>query len=449
MTTFRMSAPPLPRDAAEARRVEHTRLRRRVVYDMHREDVLTRMAQVVGTVRRDAWPPPDLSSNPARHVYSQLAGLYRSSPEVTPPEGAELVAASMAESGLWSLMQRVQRDTLALREMLVRVDIVDEEPVYRPVFPDMVEIEVDPARPSRLLSVAEWIPHGDSWARLVTDIRNGGVYRAESPDGQDISSEVIGGRFEGQSFPWMVQDAPVMPYVAYHAAETGHAWDAYTGAGVIDGTLSLAVYYTLLAHVLADASWAQRYAIGVEVDGLSAEAAQAEVTTDPATLLMLRAQADLAGQPVVGQWAAPLDPSDLINTIEKYERRLVDQALGQVGVTRRDSDVRSAMSLAVSRESQREAQAAYEPLFRRADLQLIRLTAGLLGASQDGWRINYRALPKEARELQAETDRLISQIEAGLIDRVSAYQQLHPGLTRPEAEAAVQQIAQINRQYAA
>jgi len=439
---------PLPRDPAEAQRVEHTRLRRRIVYDMHHQDVLSRLAQTVGTVRRDAWPPADLSSNPARHVYSQLAGLYRKSPMVIPPDGGEMVAAAMADSGLWSLMSRVQRDTLAFNEMLLHVSIVDGQPVYRPVYPDMVSVVTDPARPDVIVEVREWMEHEGSWARVVTSIDGTASYRAETPEGADISQDVLGGRFVGVSYPWQVDGRPVLPYVCYHAAETGHQWDAYSGRGVFEGSLNLAVQYTMYAHVLADASWAQRYAIGVEVDGLDATNAQAEVVTDPASLLMLRAQAEV-GQPVVGQWSAPQDPAALLSAIERYERRIMDTALGQIGVTRQDSDVRSAMSLAVSRESQREAQAAYEPQFRRADIQLMRLTAGLLGGPVDGWRIRYQSLPRDPRELQMEVDRTLKLIESGLLDRVSAYQSMHPGLTRDEAEQAVQRIAQINRQYAA
>ena len=40
------SAPPLPSDPAEIRRVEHTRLRRRVLYNLHEQDIVTRLTAV-------------------------------------------------------------------------------------------------------------------------------------------------------------------------------------------------------------------------------------------------------------------------------------------------------------------------------------------------------------------------------------------------------------------
>lgn len=450
-------APPLPSDTAEAQRVEHTRLRRSVIYGMHKPHVLERIRKTVGNIRQEAWPLPDMASNPARHVFSQLAGLYSQVPEVIPPDGGELVAAAISDAGYWQMAQRLQRDTLALNDHLVRVTIEGDGPVFRMVPPDLVEVTTDPAYPDRLTSVREWYQDPDQpseWIVLLTDPRSR-EYRALTQAGEDISKRVLGGDYTGAAYPYMVGDSPVLPYIAYHAAQTGYAWDPYTGFEVIDGSLQLGVYYTLLAHVMADASWAQRYVVGVEIagaapsDGDKPATTRVEVVTDPATLLQMRAQEDLQGQPVVGQWSAPIEPGDLFDAIERYERRVVEMALGQAGVSRRDSDVRSAMSLAVSRETQREAQRAYEPLFRRSDLQLLRLVSGLMGGPQDGWRINYRALPRDPAELQSETDRLIKQIESGLIDRITAYQTMHPGLTRDEAEARVAEIARINRQYAA
>jgi|TARA_R100001530_G_scaffold124435_2_gene92642 hypothetical protein len=421
--------------------VEHTRLRRRVLYNLHEQDIVSRLTKTVGNVRREAWPPPDLTANPARHVFSQLAGLYRQVPEVMPPEGGELAAAAMSEAGYWQLATRVQRDTLGLNNSLVHLSIVEGEPVYRLVWPDMVQVEVDPRQPSIVVAVREWSIDPDDpskWVTLVTDPRTPS-YRALDASGNDVSDRVLGGAFAGDSYPWWTDAGAVLPYVAYSSAETGYAFDAYSGAEVFEGSLQLGVYYTMLAHTFADASWAQRYAIGAEPVGLDSASTgrRAEIVTDPATLLLLRQADDSSGQPVVGQWTSPVDPSSMLSAIERYERRIVEMALGTVGVSRRESDVRSAASLAVSREAQREAQRSYEPLFRRSDLQLIRLTAGLLGAPVDGWRITYKSLPKDPNEQAAELQSITTRLEAGLLDKVSAYMELHPGLTREEAREAL------------
>lgn len=448
------TSPPLPSDQAEAARIEHTRLRRRILYGTHEQDVVERLTKTIGNVRREAWGPPDMTSNPYLQVWTQLAALYRESPQASPPSGAEDAAAAIAEAGYWTLMQRVQRDTLGLREMLVRVDLDDEgQPVYRTVPPDMVRVEVNPFRPSEIVAVREWIPDPDNkgeWVVLVVDPRTA-TYRAENTEGTDVSERVLGGNFEGEAYPWRPEGKPVLPYVLYHAANTGYAFDPYTGREAVEGTLQLSVHYSLYGHILRNAAWAQKYIIGAEPAGLSlADGGQrAEVITDPATALILQPMEGMEGQsPQVGQWTSPVDPRAVIESIQTYERRIVGMALGAAEVTRAEADVRSGYSLAVSRESQREAQRGYEPLFRRSDLKMVRLTAGLMGLPTQGWDIKYHSIPRDPRELKAEMDHLAELITAGLMDKVTAYQQLHPGMAREEAEGAIKAIAETNRRFA-
>lgn len=451
----KMRAPPLPADPMEALRVEHTRLRRRIEYSMHAGDVRSRVVEAVGSTRAGAWRILDMTSNPAWYVTSQLAALYREVPEVMPPAGAEDVAAAIAEAGYWQLAQRVQRDAIAFNDELVRVDVDRDtkEPSFRLVPPDLVELDCSPLAPSQPRVVREWIEDPDDsarWVRLVTDPGRR-IYQALDTDGNDVSARVLGEVYTGDDYPFIVGGKPVLPYVAYHAAESGHLLDPYTGREVFEGSLQLGVYYSFFGHILRNAAHGQRWVMGAEPDGgdVDEEGRRKEVVADPATLLILRQLEGMEGQAQVGQFAPPVDPDRILMAIERYEQRLVEMALSTVGVSRRQSDVRSAMSLAVSREAQREAQRAYEPMFRRSDIRLLRLVAGLSGAPMDGWRIGYRSLPRDAAELDAELKRMTDSIAAGLLDKVTAYQQLHPGLLRTEAEAAVIEIADTNRRLAA
>lgn len=450
-----MHAPPLPTNTVEARRVEHTRLRRRILYGHHAGDVRDRIQAAIGNVRQKAWGPIDMTSNPYLHVWSQLSALYRESPEVVPPEGAEVVAAALAECGYWSLAQRIQRDTLGLREMLVHITLDPDggHPILRPVFPDLVKVEVSALRPNMPVAVTEWIPDpdGDGWIRLVTDPRTE-TYRAEDTDGNDVSERVLGGIFSGDAYPWRdkLTGQPLLPYIAYHAAQTGYFFDSYTGQEVVEGTLQVSLYYSFYGHILRNAAWAQRVVIGGVPLGLEVtDGKSAEVTTDPASILFLSPPEDYQGQPVVTQWSSPVDPEKVLGSIQSYEQRIVEMALGSADVARTSSDIRSGYSLAVSREAQREAQRAYEPQFRRSDLQLLRLLSRLMGVPSEGWRITYRSLPRDPTELKAEWERMEALIAAGLLDKATAYQELHPGLTRREAEEAVSEIARINRLLAA
>lgn len=446
--------PPTPSSAQEAQRVEHAAMRRRVMYGMHKLDVEERLVNALGTTRARAVRLVDMTANPAWYVCSQLAALYRELPEVLPPDGAEETAFALLESGWWQLAARNQRDTIAFNDQLVRVDLDEETgaPSFRLVPPDLFEVDVHPLRPSQPLAVREWIPDPDDtdkWVMLSTDPRTR-TYQALAADRKtDVTERVLGqpGRasFSGEAYPWVIDGQAVLPYVAYHSAVTGFGLDPYTGREVFEGALQLGVYYSFFGHALRQASWAQRWALGAEPMGGDVDEAgrRRDVVADPASVVMLRQIEDATGAQV-GQWGAPVDPDRLYAAISRYEQRLVEMALSTVGVSRRESDVRSAMSLAVSREAQREAQRAYEPVFRRSDLQLLRLVAGLRGEPTEGWTIRYRSLPRDHQELDAELDRWLKQLDAGLVDRVTVYRQLHPGVEEAEAQAALARIDAIN-----
>lgn len=451
-----LQGPPVPQDTQEAARVQHTRGRRAILYGLHEEMVRERITLALGVTRANAVRIVDLTANPAWYVCSQLSALYREIPEVVPPVGAEDTAAAVMDAGWWQLAQRVQRDTIALNDCFVRVDLDPDtgEPAFRLVPSDLVKVVSNPLAPSQPLALKEWIPDPEDpskWVRLVTDPRSR-KYAAFDPDGADVTDRVLGGpSFSGEAYPFLVNGQPVLPYVAYHAAETGYALDPYTGREVWEGALQLGVYYSFFGHALRQASWAQRWIAGLRPVGgdVDESGRRKDMVADPSTVAVFEPSDEMpaGGMGQVGQWTAPVDPDRFYSAIERYERRLVEMALSSVGVSRRESDVRSAMSLAVSREAQRDAQRAYEPVFRRSDLRLMRLVAGLRGEPMDGWRINYRSLPRDSAELAAEVDRLVKLIDADLLDRVSAYQQLHPGLTDAEALIAVQKIAETNARF--
>lgn len=425
-------------------------MRRAILYGLHEPLVRDRLTRALGTTRANATRIVDMTANPAWYVCSQLSALYRQLPEVLPPEGAEETAAAVLEAGWWQLAQRVQRDTIALNDTFVRVDVDPDtgEPSFRLIPADLVEVVSSPLRPSQPLAVKEWIRDPDDatkWVQLITDPRVR-LYVARDANGVDVTERVLGApSFSGDAYPFLVGDRPVLNVVAYHATESGYCLDPYTGREIWEGALQLGVFYSFFGHALRQASWAQRWAVNAKPAGMGLDETgrRAEVVADPSTVAAFEGAED--GGVQIGQWTAPVAPEGFYAAIERYERRLVEAALSTVGVSRRESDVRSAMSLAVSREAQRDAQRAYEPVFRRSDLHLLRLVAGLRGEPTDGWRIQYRSLPRDSAEIAAEVERTERLIGMGLLDRVSAYQQLHPGLTDDEAEAAVRRIAETNQ----
>lgn len=435
-------------------RVDHTRLRRRLLYSQFSADLDSRIRQAVGNVKADAWKPLDLTANPYLSIWQQTAVLYDVAPEVVTVAGSEPVLSALTESGAWALMQRVQRDTLGLREMLLRVAATAEgDLIVRPVFPDMVQVDVDPGDPACPVRIKEWLFDPDlGWIRHVYDIRDpmAPFYAAFAADGTDVSAQVLGGDFTGAAYPFrLATGEPILPWVLYHASETGCVWDPYTMREVVEGSLMLGVYLTFFGHVLRDASWPQRYVIGARVLGADTVDGEGnvlvgrrEVVTDPATLLEMEMDPTFTGQPLVGQWNASADPEKLLTSISMYERRILTLAGIQApDVTRTDSDIRSGYSLAVSREQVRTLQRVYEPQFRRGDLRLLAVSAALLnratGAAyaeeEAAYRVTYCGLPKSPQEVLAELAEIKARTDAGLLGPVTAYQELNPGT--PYAEA--------------
>jgi hypothetical protein len=350
----------------------------------------------------------------------------------------------------------VQRDTLAFREMLIRVSASPAgELTYRPVFPDLVEAWSDPSTPGVPYRVREAVASPRyGWEIHDLDL-SGPSYRVTSRDGQDITEAVLGGNFDGAAYPYRLADGtPILPYTLYHAAETGCLWDAYTMREVVEGSLMLGVYLTFYGHILRHASWPQRYIVGaspmgaevVDGDGGESAVARREVTADPAVVIEMAPDPNFSGQPIIGQWTTSADPEAVLRSIAMYERRVLTLAgVTAPDVTRTDSDIRSGYSLAVSRESIREAQRAFEPQFRRGDLSTLALSAALLNRatgssypeSPDAYRIAYRGLPRSPQEMAAQLADLTARQAAGMIGPISAYMELHPDASRADAVIAL------------
>jgi len=442
--------PPVS-DQAARRRMEHQRLRWRLLYGQAEQDIEARIRQAIGNIRREMWGPIDMSSNPFLDAWNAASALYKEAPTIIPPSAAEQVVMAQVDSvGWWSRMQRVQRDTLALRECPVFIDWQPNQPlVIRQVPPYMVEVKVYPRRPTQPRQVTEWARDPDAptrWVRHVYD-QPSASYRVYDERDLDVTERVAGGTFEGDSYPWQGARGPILPWVTYHAQDTGWYWDAYAAREVVEGTLQLGVLYSYYSHLMRAASWAQRYVIGAEPVGaeVDAEGGTREVVTDPASLLQLQVS-DGSTNTTVGQWQPSADPERVLASVHSYERRVLDKAVGSLSVSRASSDIRSGFSLAVSREDQRALQRSYTPSFRRTDLELLGKIADMQGLERRGWRIEYKSIPQDPTESQAQLDRISKLVDLGLIDRVTAYMELHPAVTHDEAVAAVAMIAATNNQ---
>lgn len=464
--------PPAPPNGIEARRWEHTRLRRRLLEGTWERDLLERLEVQLGSVRRQAWGVPDLSSNPFRIICRELSALYMAAPDVrhtrSPDRAEALVGGSgiIARSGLWATMQRFQSLTLGCREYWQRIHVSEDGRLtYRPVAPDMTLAYSAEDRPDYPLAVYELRlrvpPDGVGqpiWTYDVLDIRDpdAPVYavRAVMGDGRlgdDLTVAYLGQSYSGEAYPYRRSDGrPILPYVLYHAERVGdRLWDAYEGMETVEGSLNLAVSYSFLLHVLKDASWPQRYAVGVRPQGASLEGtvsgARLEIITDPATILQFEAVDEQ--QPLIGQFAAGADAAALEQTIGAMANRLAqDAGLSPTDISRLSGSARSGYAIALTNEGKRDAQRKYAPSFRASDEELVMKTAILLNRAtgsafpEGGYSVSYRAIPLSASELDARRKHALEMLEAGLMSRVEAVRLFDEGLTVEDARAVLEEI---------
>ena len=387
-------APP----TADMARWAESALRWRMLYGYWRQDVDQELAERLGAVKALAWKKADVSGNPFRSICQQVATLYDGASVWSCAAGdfAADMAALLDGAGWQQLMQRGQRDCEGMREVFVRADMGTDGLTLRLVHPHMV-VARGTASCSDLPVVwreARVRRYGGSdvwtWDEINIEDEDAPTYRVLSQDGT-VREEI----------PW--PDAwrwgdgrPLMPVATYHAQRTGQMWDAFEAHELVEGTINVALLWSMFTHATLRASWPQRYAVGVDFAGASAEgpaqAARQQIVADPATVLLLGKSQDYDGQPLVGQWSAASDPDKIAEAVGQYEARMIAYSgLSPSDFARTSGDPRSGYALAISSEGQRKAAKRRAPSYRRGDAYLARVVAALVGDLPDGdvWSVRY------------------------------------------------------------
>ena len=468
--------PILPRDTIEARRWEHTRLRRRLLEGTWEMDLVERLEVHLGTVRRQAWGWPDMSSNVYRQICRELAALYVLPPDVSHPtrgqfaEGLVGPDGVIARSGLWATMSRYQALVIGCREYWQRVHVTaDGRVTYRPVPPDMTVAKASEDRPDYPVRIQELRPRWHEgrnaycWTWDVLSIEDPAypVYEVREAKlggelGEDMTAMYLGGTFSGDAYPYRRNDGrPILPYVLYHAERIGdRLFDAWEGREVVEGSLNLAVMFSMLFHAMKDASWPQRYAVGARPVGAGvagdAAGSRMEVIADPATVLLMEAESEQ--QPVIGQWQPAADVEKMEQTIAAVANRLAqDAGVSPADIQRMGGTARSGYAIALSSEAKRDCQRKYAQSFRASDEQLVMTTAILLNRAtgttypEGGYSVAYRSIPLSGQELEARRKHALELMEAGLMTRIDAMRLLDDSLTEQDAVAKLLEIDAMTR----
>ncbi len=466
----KMPTPPAPSNPEEAMRWEHTRHRRALMEGRWQRLLEDRLQEQLGSTRRQAWGQPDLSANPFKVVATELSTLYDADPDVKHNRAGDVSGFTdlVSRAALWPQMSRFQSMVIALREMWMRVDVEDGRLIYRPVPPDMTIAESDPSRPTIPTAYAEvrlrYVRGETVWAWDVLDIRDPAnpsyTVRLATDDakfGEDVTEEVLGARFDGAAYPYRrnpvgneTLGAPILPVVLYHASLYGdRLFDAYNGVELYEGSLSLALYYSYLGHCLRDASFPQRYAIGVRIAGSDmvdggTRGQRVEVITDPTTILML--DAAMEQQPQVGQFQAGADVEKLEATIAAIAHRLAtDAGLSPSELQRTSGSAKSGYAISLSQDGKRTAQRRYVMQFSDSDQRLMAVSATLYNRAmgtqfpEGGWSVLYREIPLSPEELSSRREHILAMQEAGLMTRVEALRYFG-SLSEADAKAALDAI---------
>ncbi len=464
---------PRPESEFDQERWSHSSLRRRMLSGLWEQDLKDSISNHVQSQRAQAWGVPDLSSNVFCSVVTQLAALYDVRPTVTnASDAAALIEPGglIDAAGLFPLMPRFESNTLGMREMMMRVSY-DKKATglhYRPVTPDRFVAWSRAAAPSIMTGFKELRLRTDPdtkedvWAWDLVDVTDPEkpVYQVlevnEQGETSDQTAKYLGSDLSGPNYP--IRDAagtPRLDGVLYHAEAIGDGlWDAWKGCEVVYGSLKASVLWTFFGHAVLDASWPQRWAANAKVSGVEVtDAGQAgrrqQIPADPAMIIIFELLEENGGQAMIGQWEPAANIDDLFAAIGQYESRLSEFAnVSPADIQRVSGEARSGYAIAITNEGKRTAQRRFEPQFRRGDLEVIELSAILVNRAtgsafpESGYGVAYESVPLSAAERKAVLEAITLKVDMGLMSKIDAFMELHPGVNREEAIKRLRQIRQ-------
>lgn len=469
-------APPLMATDWDNKRCEHLALRSRMLSGRWLPDLERALNKHISPDRRAQWGLPEPSRNPFASVTKQLGGVLYTQPPAISGNGADQkLLGPVADAGLWNLMQRFSTDLVGLRENVMRVDGSPAHPLqYRRVAPWLSRAEASIEQPDvpTLLQEAQVRAHPDNgkptWVWETLDVRDpdAPIHTIVSGDRkQDWTTHYLGGPRFSHAYQYRLTQGPdkgwpYIPAVLYHAERTGELWDSWYGVEAVLGSLTTGVLLTFWVHGVKDGSFATVLLVGgtvagLEIKGPGGQSRRQVISAEPGSLIEV-APMEEGVQPTAIQLRPGFEPDKLMSAISMFEGGLAEYAgVSPADLVRTGADPRSGISLTVSREGLRAAQARFEPQLRRGDQQLLAVSARVIN-QQAGTRfaenpgdyaLSYPSLPLSAGELQSVRSDIREKVEMGLMSKVDAYIKLHPGTPREQAIAELRRIQSENAMF--
>ena len=355
-------------------------LRERMLDGQHEDDIINEiMKDYAPEIAMELTLNPDLSENTFRMVLSQLAVSYDEAPMVS-AEDVEDFDAIITPS-IWPKMQQRDLITRGLRECFVRLDWPSsdsavQEVRYRVIAPGhivkCIALEGQPDRPGCLTErrMRTRLDEAGKPIRVETfetwDITGDEpVFMIEELDERGDRVDRTGLYLESDEYPYRDDEgAPIFPYVMYHAQMQDRLWDYKAGIELVRGTLRLAVGFTAWWDAIQQLANPQRVAIDFELPaGQTQTLAQSRnvetITAGPKTILKFSSQRDGAGR--IDTYPPGLSPMEGMNALRAYAERLAVFAGLNPGDLVASGSPQSGISIIVSRDGQRRAQAKASP----------------------------------------------------------------------------------------
>lgn len=457
--------PPL-----EEARMQHQATRLQILEEDHEEVVQAWMREHISETRLANWGPPDLSSNPLADICRQLStpGLYGARPRPRHvDERSEVLIGEHAlldQAGYWTKMQTVQYRVHGMGDYIVSLEAVEGQLAVGFVHPHNVWVVPSPMDPTYPLVYRELYlvqqPLTGSWEYvwLTFDRRDPRapqrrIERCEAPGETADATALYAPAWVGETYPYLAEDGePLIPRVIYRDADAGRAWNHLEKRGAARGTLSSVLNWTSAGNCAIDASGQM-----VMVGGLRPMLQHAQTTPTPGTngpaILSIEVTPGMIAyhEGVDGQ--APtikeIGPGQNLEVVAQYaasyeQRQLVRWGLGKAE-QRMTANPWSGAALYISAQEKRDHARRIQPLFRRGDLEALRLAAVLLrpwlpGIPERGYSILYQEIARSPEEERADREAQEWEVEQGLASRVDLYMRRNPGADR---ELALKELARI------
>jgi hypothetical protein len=435
--------------------------------------------------RVDAMGPPDVSANPLADLCRQFStpGLYGHRPK--PAHGNRRNDALIGpgghldRAGYWTKMQQVQYLTLGLGDHYLRLDVPPDLQALtvRPVAPHNIFVRCHPDRPDQIVELWElrlrfwhdrnrWIYAWDQYdlgeqrrGKAETWVRPPSyrVLAAKKDDG-DVSNVFLGvvGGYAGMgdhetAYPYVspATGRPLLPWVRHTSRDTGRAHNHLEKRGTARGTLNAALYWTYGGHAAKSASGKAVVLENLQLAGASVVAQNGSTATVQTITIMPGAFVSAVpiepGSPTNVREVGPGGELDtLLRWCSQYEmHQAVRWGLSPSDALKQSANPTSGAALFISNQGKREFSRQVEEVFRRSDLEAIRVAAALLTRAglgsfdEDGYTIGYHEIPRSPEELREERDEIDWQMEHDFITPEAAYQRKNPGASDEDAHRAV------------